>query len=84
MVTKDIPDYGLVLGNPGRLSGYMSRHGHKLNFEGSGIATCPESRFTYEKVGIEVRCLDLDEGSPLPSELSIGSNSYDSFKDGEA
>ena len=30
VVTKDVPDYGLVLGNPGKLSGYMSRHGHKF------------------------------------------------------
>ena len=28
VVTKDVPDYGLILGNPGRLKGYMSRHGH--------------------------------------------------------
>ena len=30
VVTKNVPDFGLVLGNPGKLSGYMSRHGHKL------------------------------------------------------
>ena len=30
VVTKDVPDYGLVLGNPGKLSGFMSRHGHKI------------------------------------------------------
>ena len=35
VVTKDVPDYGLILGNPGRLSGFMSRHGHKLNFDDS-------------------------------------------------
>ena len=33
VVTKDVPDYGLVLGNPGKLYGYMSRHGHKLHFD---------------------------------------------------
>ena len=33
VVTKDIPDYGMVLGNPGKLLGYMSRHGHKLHFD---------------------------------------------------
>ena len=80
VVTKDIPDYGLVLGNPGKLSGYMSRHGHKLNFYYSGKATCPESKFVYEKVEDQVRCLDLDEDEPLPSELSFGSQDYDSFK----
>ena len=80
VVTKDIPDYGLVLGNPGKLSGYMSRHGHKLTFNESERATCPESHFVYEKVEDQVRCLDLNEDEPLPTELSIGSQYYDSFK----
>ena len=80
VVTKDIPDYGLVLGNPGKLSGYMSRHGHKLIFDQSGRATCLESNFVYEKVEEQVRCLDLGEDDPLPIELSVGSHSYDSFK----
>ena len=80
VVTKDIPDYGLVLGNPGKLSGYMSRHGHQLTFNESGRATCPESNFVYEKAGEKVRCLDLDEDDPLPIELSVGLDSYDSFK----
>ena len=80
VVTKDIPDYGLVLGNPGKLSGYMSRHGHKLKFDESGRATCPESHFVYEQLADRVSCLDLNEGDPLPSELSVGSESYNSLK----
>jgi len=80
VVTKDIPDYGLVLGNPGKLSGFMSRHGHKLTFDESGRATCPESNYRYKKAGDEVRCLDLDEEKPLPNELSVGSETYASFK----
>jgi UDP-2-acetamido-3-amino-2,3-dideoxy-glucuronate N-acetyltransferase len=80
VVTKDIPDYGLVLGNPGKLSGYMSRHGHKLTFNESGRATCPESKFVYEKKDQHVRCVDLNEDEPLPTELSVGSHDYDSFK----
>lgn len=80
VVTKDIPDYGLVLGNPGKLSGYMSRHGHKLTFNRSDRATCPESKFIYEKEDDQVRCLDLSEDEPLPKEFSIGSQYYDSFK----
>ena len=80
VVTKDIPDYGLVLGNPSKLSCYISRHGHKLVFDESCRATCPESNFVYEKFEDQVHCLDLDEDEPLPSELSYGSHSYDSFK----
>jgi UDP-2-acetamido-3-amino-2,3-dideoxy-glucuronate N-acetyltransferase len=80
VVTKDIPDYGLVLGNPGKLSGYMSRHGHKLTFNKSGRATCPESKFVYEKIDQQVFCLDLNEDKPLSTELSVGSKTYDSLK----
>ena len=80
VVTKDIPDYGLVLGNPGKLSGYMSRHGHKLTFNESGRATCPESNFVYEKVDHQVSCLNLHEEEALSAELSFGSHDYDSFK----
>jgi UDP-2-acetamido-3-amino-2,3-dideoxy-glucuronate N-acetyltransferase len=80
VVPKDVPDYGLVLGNPGKLSGYMSRHGHKLRFDETNQASCPESKYRYERVGDEVRCLDLDEDKPLPNELSVGSKSYVDFK----
>ena len=80
VVTKDVPDYGLVLGNPGKLSGFMSRHGHKLHFEDSGYAICPESQYRYERGGEKVKCLDLDEDKPLSDELSFGLKSYDDFK----
>jgi UDP-2-acetamido-3-amino-2,3-dideoxy-glucuronate N-acetyltransferase len=79
VVTKSIPDYGLVLGNPGKLSGYMSRHGHRLHFD-EGRAICPESKFNYERTGETVHCLDLDEESPLPPSLSTGTKTYDSLK----
>ena len=80
VVTKDVPDYGLVLGNSGKLSGFMSRHGHKLHFDDTNQAICPESKYRYERVGDEVRCLDLDEDKSLPDELSVGSKSYVNFK----
>ena len=80
VVTKDVPDYGLILGNPGKLSGFMSRHGHKLHFDDSNHATCSESNYRYERAGEEVWCLDLNEDKPLPDELSVGSKSYDDFK----
>ncbi|MCL4104677.1 UNVERIFIED_CONTAM: hypothetical protein GTU68_004631 [Idotea baltica] len=81
VVTKDVPDYAQILGVPGRQHGWMSRHGHVLNFDESGSATCPESNYKYQlKDGI-VSCLDLDEESPLPDELSVGNREYDSFKE---
>ena len=47
VVTKSIPDYALVLGNPARQSGWMSEYGHRLEFDGDGKATCPESGEEY-------------------------------------
>ena len=67
VVTKDIPDYGIVLGNPGKLLGYMSRHGHKLHFMKTAI--CPESNYRYKKAEDELRCLDLDEDKPLQTDF---------------
>lgn len=47
VVTRDIPDYALVVGNPGRQIGWMSEFGHRLAFDASGKATCPESGAVY-------------------------------------
>ena len=48
VVTKDIPNYALVLGNPARQVGWMSRHGHRIYpDEETGIACCPETGFKY-------------------------------------
>lgn len=80
VVARDVPDYGFVLGVPGRLRGWMSRHGHLLDFSESDETTCPESGFRYRKEGETVRCLDLAEDDPLPEHLSVGEKSYDDFK----
>ena len=48
VVTKNIPDYALVIGNPARQSGWMSEYGHKLRFNAEGIAFCPESQEKYQ------------------------------------
>lgn len=48
VVTKTVPDYALVIGNPSRQTGWMSEYGHKLLFDSNGIATCPESNEKYE------------------------------------
>jgi UDP-2-acetamido-3-amino-2,3-dideoxy-glucuronate N-acetyltransferase len=48
VVTKDVPDYALVMGNPGRQSGWMSEFGHRLKFDAAGRATCEESGQQYE------------------------------------
>ena len=56
VVTKNVPDYALLVGNPARQMGWMSEYGHKLKFDENGKATCPESGQVYElKNGTVIR-----------------------------
>ncbi len=48
VVTKDVPPYALVVGNPARQVGWMSEYGHRLYFDENGIAVCPESSEKYK------------------------------------
>lgn len=48
VVTKPVPDYALVVGNPARQMGWMSEFGHNLDFDSSGIAFCEESKEKYQ------------------------------------
>lgn len=81
VVTKDVPDYALVLGNPARQRGWMSRHGHPLKAGTDGALTCPESGYRYrERAPGVLSCLDLDEEAPLPVALQRGTRAYDEFK----
>lgn len=51
VVTRDVPDYGLVAGNPARLTGWMSRAGCRLQFDDHGQAHCPETGEAYRLSG---------------------------------
>jgi UDP-2-acetamido-3-amino-2,3-dideoxy-glucuronate N-acetyltransferase len=48
VVTKPVPPYALVVGNPSRQIGWMSEFGHRLNFDKNGEAICPESGEKYQ------------------------------------
>ncbi len=48
VVTKNVPDYALVVGNPARQTGWMSEYGHKLIFTKDGMAVCEESKEKYK------------------------------------
>lgn len=48
VVTKDVKPYALVVGNPARQTGWMSEYGHKLIFDSTGFASCPESGDRYK------------------------------------
>jgi len=55
VVTKEVPAYALVVGNPSRQIGWMSEFGHRLNFDENGLATCPESGEIYQLKNGRVR-----------------------------
>jgi UDP-2-acetamido-3-amino-2,3-dideoxy-glucuronate N-acetyltransferase len=47
VVTKEVPAYALIVGNPGRQTGWMSEFGHKLKFDENNKAVCEESKQEY-------------------------------------
>jgi UDP-2-acetamido-3-amino-2,3-dideoxy-glucuronate N-acetyltransferase len=82
-VTRDVPDYALITGVPGRRRGWISRHGHPLRDAHDGVFTCPESGLRYrETAPCVLRCLDLEEESALPREMAVGHKPYREFARG--
>lgn len=57
VITKEVPPYALVVGNPGRQIGWMSEYGHRLEFNDQGKAVCEESGDKYEFFKNQVRKL---------------------------
>ena len=47
VVTKNVPDFALMVGNPARQLGWISEYGHRLKFDEDGFSTCPESNYKY-------------------------------------
>ncbi len=47
VITREVKSYALVVGNPAKQVGWMSEYGHRLHFDESGMATCPESGEKY-------------------------------------
>ena len=84
VVTRDVPSYALVMGNPARQQGWMSRHGHRLSEpDANGTMVCPESGLRYRfSIPDSVRCLDLDDNDPLPDYLATGQGQYGSYPTG--
>ncbi len=81
VVSKDVPDYALMMGVPAQQKGWMSRHGHYLAVSNSqGIFTCPESNLHYKIENGRMKCIDLGEDEILPLAMCSGSKTYDEFK----
>jgi UDP-2-acetamido-3-amino-2,3-dideoxy-glucuronate N-acetyltransferase len=47
VVTKNVPPFALLVGNPAKQIGWISEYGHRLEFDANGEATCPESKDKY-------------------------------------
>jgi UDP-2-acetamido-3-amino-2,3-dideoxy-glucuronate N-acetyltransferase len=58
VVTKNVPDYALVVGNPARQMGWVSEYGHRLNFDAEGMAECPETGQKYQLLDKVVRRIE--------------------------
>lgn len=54
VITRDVKPFALVIGNPGRQTGWVSEYGHKLSFDNDGVAICPESGQKYKLEGDQV------------------------------
>ncbi len=59
VVTKNVPDYALVVGNPAKQMGWMSEYGHRLKFDADGLAACPESKQQYKLSANRVSRIDV-------------------------
>jgi UDP-2-acetamido-3-amino-2,3-dideoxy-glucuronate N-acetyltransferase len=59
VVTKAVPDFALVVGNPARQIGWMSAYGHRLAFDSQGRAVCPESNEHYQLTDGTVKKISL-------------------------
>ena len=58
VVTKEVPAYALLVGNPARQIGWMSKFGHRLSFDENGMAVCPESNEKYILANNTVRPIE--------------------------
>lgn len=54
VVTKNVPDFALVVGNPAKQIGWVGEYGHRLDFNQDGIAICKESKDKYQLVNNKV------------------------------
>ena len=54
VVTKNVPAYALIVGNPGKQIGWMSEFGHRLHFDKDGFAFCKESNEKYQLLNNKV------------------------------
>ena len=52
VITKDVPSYALVIGNPGKIVGWINKKGEQLSFKKNGLSDCGEYLFSNNKVSL--------------------------------
>jgi UDP-2-acetamido-3-amino-2,3-dideoxy-glucuronate N-acetyltransferase len=62
VVTKTVPDFALVVGNPAKQLGWVSEYGHRLEFNIDGIAVCIESKQEYKLENNTVKRIKSNNG----------------------
>jgi UDP-2-acetamido-3-amino-2,3-dideoxy-glucuronate N-acetyltransferase len=50
VITKEVPDFALIKGNPGKIVGWVNKIGHKLNFNKDGISICGKYKLKNNKI----------------------------------
>ena len=50
VVTKDVPDFALIIGNPGKVVGWVDRKGNKLEFDKASLSLCKKYKLNNNKV----------------------------------
>jgi UDP-2-acetamido-3-amino-2,3-dideoxy-glucuronate N-acetyltransferase len=72
VITKDVPPFALVVGNPARRIGWVSEYGHRLKFSNEGVAICPESDAMYHlRDGKVVRSKEVGLGVLLQKNINL-------------
>jgi len=54
VITKDVPSYALMIGNPAKQIGWVSEYGNRLEFDSNNLSTCPESKVEYKLLNNKV------------------------------
>ncbi|MBC2703248.1 acyltransferase [Desulfobacula sp.] len=82
VVTGDVPDYTMVQGVPARQTGWISRHGHKLEKKDSNkFYICPESGLKYREIAEKrLICVDIEENQSLSKNMKTGKMDYKYYK----
>ncbi len=58
VVTKNIPDFAIVVGNPGVVVGWVNLYGDKLSFDKNGVSICPKTNDKYQLSNNHVKLVD--------------------------